>query len=76
MAKINDPKLLALYKALDLVQDEIRRDIAFTQEQIGKPHLSKSRTQEEHDDHCRRDIAQAEAASKWVFIRMMRIDPD
>lgn len=74
MAKI-PPELLELYKALNVVESDLRTEVAQHTELIGaKPFANW--TQEKHDQYHRHYKIEAEQAIRWVHIRLMRIDPD
>lgn len=74
MAKI-PPELVELYRALDVCMVELRKEIAENESKIGsKPW--PGRTQEQHDQYYRDQLAQCNAAWSWLFVRSMRINPD
>lgn len=70
-----EPKTLELYKALDVCMDELRKEIAENEAQIGAKPFQEW-TQEKHDEYFRQQLVKCNAAWNWLFVRSMRIDPD
>lgn len=71
----HNPKLNELYRALCMAERDAREQANSHAEQVGQKSLF-GWSQDKHDAYHRDHSEAARAAAKYLFVRMMQIDPD
>lgn len=64
-----------VYSALCVIRGHLRSRVARHNAQLlGKP--LNGWTQEQHEAYHKKAIKECQAVAEWVFVELMRIDPD